>query len=52
MVTKNNKLHIICWVCGTSKDFEIKLKEEWEIYLTCNNCATLTELNEELENSL
>lgn len=47
MVIKNNKLHIICWVCWTSKDFRVRIDDEGTS-LTCNNCSTLTDLKEEL----
>lgn len=49
MVIKKDKLHLICWVCWSSKDFRIRVENKLEVFLTCNNCSTLTEIYEECE---
>lgn len=46
MVIKKEKLHVICWVCGSRDDFIIRNKDQ--IFITCNNCSTLTDLEEEI----
>lgn len=53
----SKKLHMICGMCGSSEHlkFEIKLEEDEycddviEIYIICENCSTLTSLDEHIE---
>jgi hypothetical protein len=64
MAIAKNRLHIICGLCGSDKgeleyrivDEPIEDHETGEItgckkvpYITCNNCASLTALNEEIK---
>lgn len=50
----NPRIHMICGVCGSSKDFAfkifIKTDLSHEVLITCDNCASLTSLEEVITN--
>ena len=63
MVIANPRIHIICGVCGSKKDFTFKIERDAQyvnegkadeykedvVYLSCGNCSTLTNLDELME---
>lgn len=61
MAIGNPRIHMICGLCGTNKEFTYKLTKETEsdkndnfyektkVIISCNNCGTLTCLDELIE---
>jgi hypothetical protein len=50
----NPNIHIICGKCGcaTMMTYSIKIEEDKpQVYLICENCETLTNINEVLKTS-
>lgn len=54
MAIANPRIHMICGICGSNKDFKYKVEitEDLghEIHITCGNCASLTGLDEIITN--
>lgn len=55
MAIANPRIHIICGICGSNKDFSFKIAKEISdddgseisvVYVKCNNCSSLTDLDE------
>lgn len=43
------RLHVICGICGSGDDFKLKLEKDIEgqhVWLSCDNCATLHDLQD------
>lgn len=60
MAKLNPNLHIICGKCGNKNMLEFKLKLDGidtgdtihpAVFVTCNNCSTLTSLDEEIKDA-
>ena len=54
MATKKIRLHIICGFCGSNDDFKFCIefdddRQSQVVYVTCQNCACLTSLDEVIE---
>jgi hypothetical protein len=54
MAITNPRIHIICGMCGCSKEFSYEIKDVYDedmkpikvVYVYCDNCGSLTELSE------
>ena len=58
MAIANPRVHIICGICGSNKDFKYNISEdinddtdelETKVTIVCNNCSSLTGLDELME---
>jgi len=57
----NPRVHIICGMCGNKNEIKFKIsmendgdsgEDEIRVNLICNNCSTLTGLDEIIENEI
>jgi len=61
MTIANPRIHIICGVCGSNKDFIFTIEPIGNcdnegntypaVFITCQNCRTLTSLDEVMKES-
>lgn len=58
MAIANPRIHIICGICGSNKDFKYNISEDinddtnepqTNVTLVCNNCSSITGLDELME---
>ncbi len=58
MAIANPRVHIICGICGSNKDFKYNISEDinddtnepqTNVTLVCNNCSSITGLDELME---